>query len=1555
MGDRDAREMKPPPGNEISVDDPVLPATTSNFEVPNPVSIGDHVELRESFPRRTNSKCPRIEASPVDDIGLYDDESIQHVDAKVDNFNDFTAPTATAVTSTTPTSATITRYPDSVQVPTQAAVENESRNASIVPVLSSHTRPLNLPPPSISLHPLQYPSSSMLPNLVNEDESDIEVNDLSEDEETEKMCPPVIFSRKFHKSKIVRMTQSHHYNDDVSMSNEMFSNPHEEHGYKFELKFYPLGNGPGNRDRISAYVKVSSGTTRLRFGWKMHLKFTFTIVNHKNPALSVTRFEDHIFCDREDDRGFGDLNGDDRMKPYGDFTGYAQKLWETGMMNGVDGFLDASKALEVRVRLDMKEMYHAPDGRHRSKSWCQDYNCKRETGMVGLLNQGATCYLNSLLQALYHVGRLRNAVYSLSTSFADIDVAKTSDNKNVALAIQRVFHDLQIGDRAVSTKKLTEAFGWTSVDAFEQHDVQEMSRVLCDKLEEKMKGSSADGIIQKLFVGKMRNFIKCVSVDYESTRDENFYDVQLDVKGCNDVIASFEKYTQMEDLNGENQYDAGAKYGKQDAKKGTKFITLPPVLHLHLKRFEYDMMTGVMVKVNDRYEFPEVLDLTSFEEEGKDDDVSSGEKKEGENIDKKNETPKHTTKPKEITENKTSIQKKKKKKAIYKLQCVLVHSGSVHGGHYIVYVRPHLGSPDTQKEKQWFKFNDDFVKMVSKKEAIQDNYGCSRKRFRNGVQKISSFSSAYMLAYVRESEMDYVMPQEFAIDNCDAIPRILRDRFQKEQEDAKRRIEEAEEERRHLYVRVVTEEDMKAFDESLLYRMQDSNQLPHDWVFLPRCKLHRTKRLNTVRDFRLELAKKLSIPEIDLEIRKVEFFDHEIFRPTSLLTGDEKYLSRSLEELEMAQEKDSKTIKTKYNINYELTLLAVPRKPFQYVFREIRRPISMDLQTSSEQFFLFKEYDPNAPKGKQLMYSFYASMTDEATMNDVKEIIRKNCSIATEVNVRLWDFFCFDSLRRKNNSNSYKAPIPLNVSPLSTLKQEQMINGDIIIFQRLNPFVMDLVSASDKNCESKNQIGTQEDVTKAIRSILRLAMRRVTLRVISLPKERSGIGRDVLMLDKDDVDDDVIELEKPLYIEAYLSDTLPMLMDRIGSALSPPVDPLYLRLRFAQNRAHRRRNRKDQPMKFPFSYGENMESWRQEPSLRSAYMNELENRSFDTPLKRMKRKEMSIPIYYEKLTKPITDLEKMEEIKINLSPYDFPSKENNDDKDATIVKLMLRKDTLIKDVIEKVMEKLGILRKGNEKVCLTLLQHDLTKPRKRDAKFLSNQLKIGDVSRYAKIHSSRLYAVRISDISMDRKGKHVMIVHCIERLNQTHPKSFARPFIVDINDGEIVDVIAQRIAKRLENACPVWLKQKRIEPNAIHTGNYKLMIPQKKRFENNGYHNDHFSTYAYTNNHNFSNYGNLSNLNKADEAARILNGTDIVSNLLFDSDEIKMDIANETKHSYDQRDNLFKDDFNATEDVVPVLFLCHTEKKGVPNSPQTYLGRKRNGKLKRGVGIKIHN
>ena len=36
------------------------------------------------------------------------------------------------------------------------------------------------------------------------------------------------------------------------------------------------------------------------------------------------------------------------------------------------------------------------------------------------------------------------------------------------------------------------------------------------------KGTLAEGTINKLFVGKMKSYVKCVNVEYESSRTEGF-------------------------------------------------------------------------------------------------------------------------------------------------------------------------------------------------------------------------------------------------------------------------------------------------------------------------------------------------------------------------------------------------------------------------------------------------------------------------------------------------------------------------------------------------------------------------------------------------------------------------------------------------------------------------------------------------------------------------------------------------------------------------------------------------------------------------------------------------------------------------------------------------------------------------------------------------------------------------------------------------------------------------------------------------------------------------
>jgi hypothetical protein len=94
--------------------------------------------------------------------------------------------------------------------------------------------------------------------------------------------------------------------------------------------------------------------------------------------------------------------------------------------------------------------------------------------------------------------------------------------------------------------------------SFQQQDIQELNRVLCDKLEETMRETAVDGMIEKLFGGKARSYIKCLDVDKESKRDVRAtkYVVWLSFPSVNDSFGCIEcraihtsGYFQLESLN----------------------------------------------------------------------------------------------------------------------------------------------------------------------------------------------------------------------------------------------------------------------------------------------------------------------------------------------------------------------------------------------------------------------------------------------------------------------------------------------------------------------------------------------------------------------------------------------------------------------------------------------------------------------------------------------------------------------------------------------------------------------------------------------------------------------------------------------------------------------------------------------------------------------------------------------------------------------------------------------------------------------------------------------
>ncbi|EJU05407.1 ubiquitin carboxyl-terminal hydrolase 5 [Dacryopinax primogenitus] len=602
-----------------------------------------------------------------------------------------------------------------------------------------------------------------------------------------------------------------------SLDRRLTSPEFECGGHRWRILLFPFGNvNASTIDTVSIYLDYANPKGSPE-GWHACAQFALVLSNIHDPTCFISSHAHHRFVAEECDWGFTRFCELKKLHQVQENLGHTRPILE-----------DDSAEITAFVRVLRDET---------GVLWHNfiNYDSKKETGMVGLKNQGATCYMNSLLQSLFFTNYFRKAVYKIPT---DHDHATES----VALAMQRVFYLLQTSDQPVGTTELTKSFGWKSLDSFMQHDVQEFNRVLQDNLETKMKGTAAEGAISKLFTGKMKSYIKCVDVDYESSRTEEFYDIQLNVKGLRDLHDSFRDYVAVETLDGENKYMAEG-YGLQDAKKGVIFQSFPPVLHLQLKRFEYDIQRDAMVKINDRHEFPLDIDLADFVES------------DCRGTDSWN----------------------------YKLHGVLVHSGDLHGGHYFALIKP-------EKDGKWFKFDDDRVTRATTREVLEENYGgeiqngyMSPTPRNNGI-KNKRMTNAYMLVYIRETAIDEVLAPFTEIDT----PPHLKARLEEERMASELKRREREEQHLFLTAKVITDESFRLHEGFDLASFEERNWPPSD------LETFRVLKQETYARFKERVAKHFHYNPQDIRLWQLVNRQNKTVRPDVPIQEHESNLTMEM-------------------------------------------------------------------------------------------------------------------------------------------------------------------------------------------------------------------------------------------------------------------------------------------------------------------------------------------------------------------------------------------------------------------------------------------------------------------------------------------------------------------------------------------------------------------------------------------------------------------------------------------------------------------------------------
>jgi len=294
------------------------------------------------------------------------------------------------------------------------------------------------------------------------------------------------------------------------------------------------------------------------------------------------------------------------------------------------------------------------------------------------------------MQALFYTTEFRNAIYSHADGVDSV----------IVKSLAKLFATLELTSRkAVSTKELTEAFGWGDSQRSYQSDIHELQTILFDSL-------SLPDVITELYEFEVKDQLEFVCMNPECKfnncrgQKQTMTELMLSCTPGN-FAKSLKDFEGLETLDGDNKIECDKCKTRSDAKKYQCVSTLPKILNICLRRLEFDMVTLTRKRVHDSFEIPFTVELS----EG----LSSATASES------------------------------CKKITYHLNSAIVHSGTANGGHYYSYNRYPLNS-----RTHWVKCNDSVTTIFTNEE------------FKDVLKHAGS--TVYMMVFTQDMETSPIVP-----------------------------------------------------------------------------------------------------------------------------------------------------------------------------------------------------------------------------------------------------------------------------------------------------------------------------------------------------------------------------------------------------------------------------------------------------------------------------------------------------------------------------------------------------------------------------------------------------------------------------------------------------------------------------------------------------------------------------------------------------------------------------------------------------------------------------